>query len=206
MNKKAITLQQLEEALRDLARWIRDELRGYVAEPEAEGKSGYVLTTNGAGGRSWEPGGAVEPDASLSQTGVAADAAAVGTAIAAAQAAAESAQEAAERAQDAAERAQTTADAVTPAGIGAEERRLQFSDVAVETFTDDGTYADFPYRAAVALEGVTAGMLPEVVFSVEDAMSGVFAPAAESFHGGVYIYAAEMPEAMVTIPTIVLWR
>ena len=33
-----------------------------------------------------------------------------------------------------------------------------------------------------------------------------FAPAAESFHGGVYIYAAEMPEAMVTIPTIVLWR
>lgn len=54
MDKKAITLQQLEEALRDLARWIRDKLSGYVAEPNAEGKSGYVLTTNGAGGRSWE--------------------------------------------------------------------------------------------------------------------------------------------------------
>lgn len=54
MEKKAITLQQLEEALRDLTRWIRDKLAGYMEEPAAEGKSGYVLTTNGAGGRSWE--------------------------------------------------------------------------------------------------------------------------------------------------------
>ena len=78
MDKKAITLQQLEEALRDLARWIRDKLRGYVAEPETEGKNGYVLTTNGAGGRSWEPGGAEEPDKTLSIEGTAADAKAVG--------------------------------------------------------------------------------------------------------------------------------
>lgn len=54
MTKKAITLQQLEETLRDLTRWIRDKLAGYMEEPAAEGKSGYVLTTNGAGGRSWE--------------------------------------------------------------------------------------------------------------------------------------------------------
>lgn len=54
MEKKAITLQQLEEALRDLTRWIRDKLAGYMEEPAAEGESGYVLTTNGAGGYSWE--------------------------------------------------------------------------------------------------------------------------------------------------------
>lgn len=54
MDKKAITLEQLEEALRDLTRWIRDKLKSYLQEPAAEGKSGYVLTTNGAGGRSWE--------------------------------------------------------------------------------------------------------------------------------------------------------
>lgn len=54
MSKKAVSLVQLEEALRDLARWIREKLNGYVAEPAAEGESGWVLTTNGDGGRSWE--------------------------------------------------------------------------------------------------------------------------------------------------------
>lgn len=201
MVKKAITLHQMEEALRDFSLWLREVLREYIAEPAAEGKSGYVLSTNGDGGRSWEyiPGLGELPDKTLTVGERAADAAAVGAAVARVQAAAESAQEAAERAQ-------TTADAVTPVGIGAEERRLQFADVAVETFTDDGTYADFPYRAAVELEGVTTGMLPEVVFGVEDAASGVFAPVAESYDGGIYIYAAEKPETAVTIPTIVLWR
>lgn len=56
MEKKAITLQQLEEALRDMSRWIREKLTGFIREPAAEGGAGYVLTTNGAGGRSWEKG------------------------------------------------------------------------------------------------------------------------------------------------------
>ena len=60
MDKKAITLEQMEEALRDLTRWIKDKLTGYIAEPAAEGKSGYVLKTNGAGGRSWEVPGDFE--------------------------------------------------------------------------------------------------------------------------------------------------
>lgn len=53
MEKKAISLQQLEAALRDMGRWIREKLAGYIKEPAAEGGAGYVLTTNGAGGRSW---------------------------------------------------------------------------------------------------------------------------------------------------------
>ena len=60
MEKKAITLQQLEEALRDMTRWIQEKLRSCIAEPAAEGKSGYVLRTNGAGGRSWEAPGEYE--------------------------------------------------------------------------------------------------------------------------------------------------
>ena len=210
MDKKAITLQQLEEALRDLTRWIKDKLTGYIAEPSVDGESGYVLTSNGAGGRSWEyiPGLGELPDKTLTLEGVAADAAAAGAAIGTVREAAESAKAAADQAQSAAEHAQETAEAITPDSIGAEKKRLQFMavPVAATSFTADGGYEDFPYRAAVALEGVTAEMLPELAFGPEDAVSGNFAPVAESYDGGVYIYAAEIPAGETVIPVITLWR
>ena len=60
MSKLAITLQQHEEALRVMSRWILEKFQSYMREPAAEGKSGYVLKTNGAGGRSWEAPGDFE--------------------------------------------------------------------------------------------------------------------------------------------------
>ena len=67
----------------------------------------------------------------------------------------------------------------------------------------DTAYTDFPYRAAVACDGVTAKHYAEVSFSPAEAMSGSFAPVAASYDGGVYIYAGEIPAAALTIPTIV---
>ena len=86
--------------------------------------------------------------------------------------------------------------------------KLTFTNTTVEaaSFAADETYGDFPYRAAVPLTGAAEAMTPEVVFGAADAMSGTFAPVAESYAGGVYIYAAEPPSAAVTIPTILLWR
>ena len=75
--------------------------------------------------------------------------------------------------------------------------------VDVTGWDSDSTYTDFPYRAAVACEGVTAKHYAEVSFSPADALEGRFAPVAESYDGGVYIYASEVPEAALTIPTIV---
>ena len=100
-----------------------------------------------------------------------------------------------------------SSDAVTPTSIGAEKKRLQFTAVVVttESFVEDGGYADFPYRASVELEGVTPGMVPEIIFGVENAASGNFAPVAESYEGGIYLYAAEIPEAALTIPTVICW-
>lgn len=99
-------------------------------------------------------------------------------------------------------------DAVTAQKLAADAVKLTFTNTVVEaaSFTADETYGDFPYRAAVPLTGATEAMTPEVVFGVTDAMSGTFAPVAESYAGGVYIYAAELPSAAVTIPTILLWR
>ena len=97
---------------------------------------------------------------------------------------------------------------VTAAQLAADAVKLTFTNksVAASAFTSNSTYADFPYRAAVALTGVTAAMVPEVFFGLTDAMSGNFAPVAESYAGGIYIYAAAKPSATVTIPTILCWR
>ena len=98
--------------------------------------------------------------------------------------------------------------AVTAQKLAADAVKLTFTNTTVEaaSFAADETYGDFPYRAAVPLTGAAEAMTPEVVFGAADAMSGTFAPVAESYAGGVYIYAAELPSAAVTIPTILLWR
>ena len=94
------------------------------------------------------------------------------------------------------------------AGTAVELKKLAFANtaVAVSTWADDSTYEDYPYRAAVALSGVTAAMIPEVVFGLAAMSENSFAPVAECYNGGVYIYAADVPESAITIPTIICWR
>lgn len=94
------------------------------------------------------------------------------------------------------------------AGVGVELRKLQFNNtvVPVPSFVADTTHEDYPFRAAVALEGVIESMIPEVIFSLTDATSGLFAPVAESTNGGVYIYASDVPETDVTVPVIICWK
>ena len=98
--------------------------------------------------------------------------------------------------------------AVTAQKLAADAVKLTFSSTSVPaaSFVSDSTYTDFPYRAAVTLTGVTASMIPEVVFGVSDAMSGNFAPVAEAYDGGIHLYAAAVPDAAITIPTILAWR
>lgn len=94
------------------------------------------------------------------------------------------------------------------AGTGVELKKLLFKDVSVakSSFVADTTYSDFPYRASVALEGVVSTMIPDVVLPVEAASSGNFAPVCEAYNGGLYLYAASVPDADITIPTIICWK
>lgn len=89
-----------------------------------------------------------------------------------------------------------------------EKTKAKFLDtsVAAAAFANDSTYADYPFRAAVALDGVVESMIPEVIFSVAVMDSVELAPVADCYNGGVYIYAAELPESAITIPTIICWR
>ena len=92
--------------------------------------------------------------------------------------------------------------------IGAQAARLTFTSksVATSAWTSNTTYDDYPYRAAVACSGVTAAMFAEVVLSPTDATGGNFAPVCQTYSGGVYLYAKAVPDAAITIPTIIVWR
>ena len=94
---------------------------------------------------------------------------------------------------------------VTRTKLASDVKVLSFTNkiVTTSTWVSDTTYTDFPYRAAVACEGVTAKHYAEVTFAPADALNGSFAPVAVSYDGGVYLYANEMPSAALTIPTIV---
>lgn len=98
--------------------------------------------------------------------------------------------------------------AALEAGTAVELKKLPSYNtiVPVSAFAADTTYPDYPYRAAVALTGVLASMIPDITLSVEDAISGNYAPVAECYNGGIYLYAASAPEAAITIPTIICWR
>lgn len=86
--------------------------------------------------------------------------------------------------------------------------KLIFTDVSVQVsqFLPDAAYPDYPFKAELPLPGVTQDHIPQVVFGVEDAAYGSFAPAAVSYNGGICIWAAAIPDADLRIPTIIAWR
>ena len=75
--------------------------------------------------------------------------------------------------------------------------------ISAASFQDDTTYEGWGFRAAIALSGVTVDHVPSVTFGIADATSGNLAPVADSYAGGVYIYAKEQPSAAVSIASIV---
>lgn len=93
-------------------------------------------------------------------------------------------------------------------GTGVELKKLQFNNTSVarSDFVADTTHEDYPFRASVMRKGVLNSMIPEVIFSLSDATSGLFAPTAETYNGGVYLYASDVPEEDVTVPVIIFWK
>lgn len=85
-----------------------------------------------------------------------------------------------------------------------ENQTFLFENVTVTagSFVSDATFETFPFRAAIPLAGITAQMIPNVIFSPTDAAAGMYAPVCQSYDGGVYIYAITTPAGTVTIPTI----
>lgn len=74
--------------------------------------------------------------------------------------------------------------------------------VLTSAWVADTTYPDYGYRASIAISGVTNTMIPHVYFNYADSVSGIYSTFADTYNGGVYIYASGIPSATVTIPLI----
>lgn len=77
-----------------------------------------------------------------------------------------------------------------------------FENQTASVWVSDATYEDYPYKCAIALSGVVATDVPEVVFNVAEATSGDYAPVAECYDGGIYIWSSV--DTQITVPTIII--
>lgn len=80
------------------------------------------------------------------------------------------------------------------------------TDISVlsTSWSFDGTYEYYQYKAIITNANVTASHTPIVVFSQEAASSGIYSQIAETANGSIIIYASEIPTETTTIHTIVL--
>lgn len=74
--------------------------------------------------------------------------------------------------------------------------------VSVSDWIADETYEQFGYKADIICEDVTEEFFSDVVFGIEEAISGNYAPISKTSEGTVTIYAVDIPEGDITIPTI----
>lgn len=81
---------------------------------------------------------------------------------------------------------------------------LKFENKNASVWVGDSTYEYFPYRCDINCPGVTSSMYAEVVFSVDEAISGDYAPMCETKTNIVSIWSAL--NTSITIPTILITK
>lgn len=78
--------------------------------------------------------------------------------------------------------------------------------VPVASWVADTTYEECPFRAAIAIQDITEDHYAIVNFAPDYADSSDFSRHCDSFDGGVYIYAVEIPADAITIPVITFYK
>lgn len=80
--------------------------------------------------------------------------------------------------------------------------RLTNVVVAVADWISDNTFPDYPYRAAITLNGVTSSDYANVFFAASDIEANDLSPYTDTAADTVYIFASEMPSTAITVPLI----
>ncbi|MCR5637139.1 MAG: hypothetical protein K6F76_08205 [Clostridiales bacterium] len=86
------------------------------------------------------------------------------------------------------------------------KKRFANISVAASAWTADNTFTDYPYRAAVTLNGVTSSDYANVFFSAADIEANDLSPYTDTADDVIYIFAADIPSAAITIPLIEVVR
>lgn len=94
---------------------------------------------------------------------------------------------------------------------GKQGKALRFTNISVPTSawktaaasSCDGVRTKY---ANVTLSGVTADMVPQVVFPPVHIESLNLSPIVRTIDGGIQIYAETAPTGAITISTILCWR
>ena len=80
-------------------------------------------------------------------------------------------------------------------------RFTQNIPVSVSAWAEDASvFADYTFKARIALAEVTGNDFPVVAFAPSDAISGNYCPIAYCFDGYIEIWAKSIPTAGITLP------
>lgn len=79
---------------------------------------------------------------------------------------------------------------------------FQNIDITTDAWSETSPYDIYPYKATAECTGCDTNLFPEVVFNLNDVLSGYFAPICNSVFNGVEIYASDIPAGTIRIPTI----
>lgn len=79
---------------------------------------------------------------------------------------------------------------------------LKFKDLAADTWVEDTTYADYPYRCDLACSGAYYKYYAEVTYNVAEAISGDYAPICETDLNVVKIWSKKNDS--IVIPTVIV--
>lgn len=85
-----------------------------------------------------------------------------------------------------------------------QDKVLKFENKAASSWESDSAYADYPYRCDISCSGVTADMYADVVFNLEQSISGNYAPVCETKANVVSVWSKE--NTTITIPTIIITK
>lgn len=102
--------------------------------------------------------------------------------------------------------AQGYVDAHASSGIHTKMLTFEGVEVLPDAWTADTAYLNWGFRAAVVLSDVTADMTPTIVLDPDTATAGLIAPIAESYAGGLYLYASEALAEAIAIPAIIMQK
>lgn len=78
--------------------------------------------------------------------------------------------------------------------------------IAIEDWAIDGTYANYGYRASIAVLGLMENSTGLVNFDDTAIALETLKEGGKTYDGGFYIYASEIPSADITIESYIFWE